>query len=301
MEIFQKIKQAAKKHVAKGNYISVAKTLADDAVKQGDIVLDIGPGECEILHYLHSRWGSNIELVALDRHESVLEQAPPGTRLIKQNLNVISDYYDGIKHYDIPDNSFDVIIMTELIEHIGYPQMFISEISRILKDDGQLVITTPNVHMIGNRLAVLLGRDKFFKNRAAEGFITRGNFDQYGHICHYTFDGLTEVLSPYYDVVSRRGAGFHFSFLQFFQPFLSKVFPTLSSNICMRVKKKAGTGIIKTYHCPLIEAPQLILHDGRCILVQVHSKTCTKCEYFHKDFLYPGDKRLKPSYIPEYK
>tara|TARA_B100000989_G_C19459890_1_gene435742 strand:+ start:188 stop:1099 length:912 start_codon:yes stop_codon:yes gene_type:complete len=295
-----KSKSKLKNFVKKGNYISVAKTLLDSSVKKGDLILDIGPGECELLHYLSENFGDTVTLHALDRHESVLKKAPSKTKLIKENLNSINDYYHGIKKYDIPDNSFDVIIMTELIEHIGFPQIFVSEVSRILKEGGVIIITTPNVHMIGNRLAVLFGRDKFFKNNGAEGFITRGNFDQYGHICHYTFDSLKEVLSPYFQIIKEKGAGFHFSYLQFFQTILTKWFPRLSSNICILGKKIPNTSQIKTFMCPLIDAPQLILHDDRCVAVQVHSKTCEKCNFYHKDFLYPGDKRLKNTYIPEY-
>lgn len=278
----------------------MAKKLVNETVKDGMNILDVGPGECEILNHIYTKKGNKVSLNALDRHESVLNKTPPNTKLIKQDLNILRDYYDGIGKLQIEDKSFDLIILTELIEHISYPQIFISEISRILKTSGNLIITTPNVHMIGNRLATLLGKDKIFINSGAEGYITRLNFDQYGHLCHYTFESLTEMLSPYFNIKKIVGAGFHVPILRYFQPLFCRIFPKLSSNICLVATKKNNTGDIKTYLCPIIDAPQLILHDNRCIAVQVHSKTCHKCKFFHKDFLYRFDKRKNDNYIPKY-
>lgn len=43
-----------------------------------------------------------------------------------------------------PDNYFDIIHSSHLIEHLNDPQIFLKEIYRILKHDGSLIITTPN-------------------------------------------------------------------------------------------------------------------------------------------------------------
>ena len=42
------------------------------------------------------------------------------------------------------DNSFDIILCTEVIEHVNNQQKVIDEIFRVLKQGGHLVITTPN-------------------------------------------------------------------------------------------------------------------------------------------------------------
>ena len=59
-----KSKSKLKNFVKKGNYISVAKTLLDSSVKKGDLILDIGPGECELLHYLSENFGDTVTLHA---------------------------------------------------------------------------------------------------------------------------------------------------------------------------------------------------------------------------------------------
>lgn len=42
------------------------------------------------------------------------------------------------------DNSFDIVLCTEVIEHVNDQKGVINEIFRVLKKDGYLVITTPN-------------------------------------------------------------------------------------------------------------------------------------------------------------
>ena len=54
-------------------------------------------------------------------------------------LDIISDIID------IPesDKSFDVIMCTEVLEHLPYPSEAIKELSRLLKSGGKLIITAP--------------------------------------------------------------------------------------------------------------------------------------------------------------
>ena len=53
------------------------------------------------------------------------------------------DFVSDILNIPVPDKSYDVILCTEVIEHIPDPISAIKEISRILKTDGTLLITAP--------------------------------------------------------------------------------------------------------------------------------------------------------------
>ncbi|MDI6779052.1 MAG: class I SAM-dependent methyltransferase [Bacteroidota bacterium] len=59
----------------------------------------------------------------------------------KNNVNVIEGTLDGVKFID---ESFDVISMFDVLEHLSDPYNNIGEIFRILKPGGVLVIETPN-------------------------------------------------------------------------------------------------------------------------------------------------------------
>lgn len=53
------------------------------------------------------------------------------------------DYVSDIIDIPVGDNSFDVIICTEVFEHIPRPDLAVKEFSRILKSGGELYITAP--------------------------------------------------------------------------------------------------------------------------------------------------------------
>jgi len=62
------------------------------------------------------------------------------------------------------DGTFDHVICVEGIEHIENPHHLIKEFKRLVKRDGCLVITTPNVMAIKSRLKFLLyGSLRFFE------------------------------------------------------------------------------------------------------------------------------------------
>ena len=49
--------------------------------------------------------------------------------------------------------SFDSVLAGELIEHLEKPESFIQESSRVLKKGGVIIITTPNVKSLVNRVS----------------------------------------------------------------------------------------------------------------------------------------------------
>ncbi len=49
-----------------------------------------------------------------------------------------------VQQLPFPDQSFDVVLSTEVIEHVQVPARAVHELGRVLRPDGTLVLTTPN-------------------------------------------------------------------------------------------------------------------------------------------------------------
>lgn len=52
----------------------------------------------------------------------------------------------NVEQMPLPDKSFDKVLAIDVIEHVEHPEKFLKELSRVLKDDGQLLITFPAMH-----------------------------------------------------------------------------------------------------------------------------------------------------------
>jgi 2-polyprenyl-3-methyl-5-hydroxy-6-metoxy-1,4-benzoquinol methylase len=57
--------------------------------------------------------------------------------------------------------SFDVLLCGDLVEHLRDPEGFLGRIRPLLRRDGLLVLTTPNVANWANRLGLLVGRWRY--------------------------------------------------------------------------------------------------------------------------------------------
>ena len=82
------------------------------------------------------------------------------------------------------DNEFDVIIFTEVLEHIfAPPKNILIELKRILKGTGLLILSVPNIATLSNRLKLLFGKqilsdpDKVMRKNYIHG---------HGHLHEYT-------------------------------------------------------------------------------------------------------------------
>jgi SAM-dependent methyltransferase len=58
----------------------------------------------------------------------------------------------------IPDAEFDIIVLGEVIEHLGSPQAMLENLCSMLAPEGRLVLTTPNPYMLHRTLHYLRGR-----------------------------------------------------------------------------------------------------------------------------------------------
>ena len=56
------------------------------------------------------------------------------------------------------DNSFDVVVMAEVLEHLPYPNITLGEIKRVLKTNGKFIGNLPLAYHLKDRWQIIRGR-----------------------------------------------------------------------------------------------------------------------------------------------
>jgi len=74
----------------------------------------------------------------------------------------------------VKSNCLDIIFAGEIIEHLIDTDHFLDEIHRVLKKSGSLVLTTPNLCNLENRLRILMGLYPILLITLPEEIITSG-------------------------------------------------------------------------------------------------------------------------------
>lgn len=138
-------------------------------VRGADRILDIGCGSSLIIQSLNNAMGMDVHLGKLRflrRH---------GIPLLRGSA------------FSLPfkNESFDCLISSQVIEHIPYAAELFTEMNRVLRPGGVLVIGTPDYATLGWRLI-----------EPMYGFLIPGGYRD-EHITHYTRQSLTDILSQY--------------------------------------------------------------------------------------------------------
>lgn len=88
------------------------------------------------------------------------------------------------------DEYFDVVIFTEVLEHVfAPPTNIITELKRIMRTSGKLILSVPNIARLSNRIKLLFGVTPL---ENANHQMNKGWVHGHGHIHEYT---RKEILS----------------------------------------------------------------------------------------------------------
>jgi SAM-dependent methyltransferase len=116
----------------------------------GRRVLDLG---CRY-GALTSSYAAGNEVVGVDVDREALAGAAA--------LGIETVWADLDEPLPFPDESFDVAVCGELLEHLRFPDRLLAEARRVLRPGGVLVGSVPNSYRLKSRLRFLLGRPPEF-------------------------------------------------------------------------------------------------------------------------------------------
>ena len=167
------------------NVIRQRRTFDDNIVELADVrykkihsmlkklprgrILEIGCSDGEFLRLMKNEgW----QVKGLEISEKSTQKA------IDKGVDV--SVHNANEKLPIKDDSFDVVVAGEVIEHLFEDLDFVNECYRVLKKEGILIVTTPNLTSLKNRILMLFG---FHPRYAIEDH----------HYKVYTFPGIQRL------------------------------------------------------------------------------------------------------------
>lgn len=135
-------------------------------VPEDAVTLDVGCGSSRILRDQEAVVGLDIKLNKL--------------RYMRRYDKVLMN--GSIFELPFPDGAFDCVICSEVIEHVAFDVKLFSEMNRVLREGGTLIIGTPDY---GSLKWVMI--ENIYKRVIPGGYADE-------HITHYTLDTLQEHL-----------------------------------------------------------------------------------------------------------
>jgi SAM-dependent methyltransferase len=114
-----------------------------DYLSPGARVLDIGCGDGHVLSQIGAGSSAALELEGVELSDTAAAAAEA------QGFRV---YRGRIEDVELPADSFDLVIMNQLIEHVREPSVILERVRRALRPNGHLFLETPNVDSFDARL-----------------------------------------------------------------------------------------------------------------------------------------------------
>jgi len=175
-----------------------------DMIGASKKILDIGCGNGKLGELIKNEL-KDVEVYGVDISSNALKAAKKrGLITVKQNV-------DG-KKLKFKDNTFDLVICGDIIEHVYNNFFLLKEIKRILKKGGRLIVSVPNVNAWYNRFLSLIGKMPCFLDSTEEDIQATPFFkNALGHIRAFNKDAIIKLLSEAgFKIKKIKGIGLNF-------------------------------------------------------------------------------------------
>jgi len=146
MRVYKLLKSAETENYTPQTLIRFKRTLSLIGNTRGKTILDIGCGPAPISGRLVNKADVIIGIDLLLEHLRLARGK--GVECIVADLD---------KGLPLRSNSVDVVLATEVLEHIYDTGFLLSEVRRVLKPLGLLILSVPNICSLSSRMKVLIG------------------------------------------------------------------------------------------------------------------------------------------------
>ena len=198
------------------------------------VILDCGCWTGEFTLKLSENLGTKkINGIEIDKN-AAKKARERGIKVFCMNLN---------KKFPLKSNSVDIVVASQLIEHLHNTDFFIKEIYRVLKRGGHVIISTNNLAAWHNVFSLLFGRQPF-TNDVSNNYTLVGTFLNYSggsefwsHLRIFTFKALEQMLSLYgFKIEKSKGVGYY-PFVGKIAKFLARINKTHSVYMIIKARK----------------------------------------------------------------
>lgn len=175
-------------------------------IESGKKVLDIGARDGTLTRY----YVEGNDVLAIDIDDKALKKcAKLGVRVKKMDIN------KGIQI----EETFDVIVLGEVLEHLIFPGKILSQITQLLSKNGLFLGSVPNLTYVRDRIGFLFGKYPLAMRDKT-------------HLHHFTYSRLKNILQTYFENVKI------VAFAQRFQP-LANIMPSLFADTFFWLARKS--------------------------------------------------------------
>jgi SAM-dependent methyltransferase len=163
------------------------------------VVIDVGCGDGSALA-VAARQNPGHRFAGVDWSAGALRQARAlGLEVLRGGMDL-----------PVADGAADVVIMSEVIEHLVDPDAAVAEVRRVLRPGGSLLLSTPNLAAWYNRALLAAGVQPVFSEVSLRGIYGRPGQVVAGHLRLFTRRALTEFLAASgFRCVTVAGARYH--------------------------------------------------------------------------------------------
>lgn len=111
-------------------------------IRENSTVLEFGPAYGRLTKYLSENLNCTVDIVEIDKESGLEASVYARKALVGPDLGDI-DTFKWVQVFS--GNKYDYIIFADVLEHLRYPERVIENVYGMLKDDGCILVSIPNI------------------------------------------------------------------------------------------------------------------------------------------------------------